>query len=93
MAKFVKMCEGGKSIDIKKLAYHLCYLDKVIHNNRREREIFVKSLNSTNSECLDIYKNTGLCPEVYIRKHDKNKDTKISTALVHTGAETNILSL
>ena len=42
---------------------------------------------------MDIYKNTGLCPEIYIRKFDKNEDTKISTALVDTGAETSILSL
>ena len=82
------MCEGDKTIDIKKLAFHLCYLDIVIHNIRREREISVNSLDSSNKECLDIYKNTGNCPEIYIRKfcNDENK-VLFKYTLIHTDTQ------
>ena len=91
--RFIKMCEGDKTIDIKKLAFHLCYLDKDVQNVRKEKELSVKSLDSSTKTCFDVYKNTGICPEIYIRKSDNNKNNRISTALVDTGAETNILSL
>ena len=91
--KFIKLVEGDKTIDLRKLAFYIYYLNRVILNVRKEREISIKNfeLDSSTNKCFDVYKNTGICPEIYIRKFDDNNN--ISCALVDTGAEINILSL
>ena len=57
------------------------------------RELVVRNLDSEKAECLDRFRSSGLCPEVYIRKYNEQADTKITTGLIDSGAECCILSL
>ena len=93
VTKFAKMCAEGRTIGIKKIAYILCYIDGIIKNNMKIRELAVRNLDSEKAECLDKFRSSGLCPEVYIRNYNEHADTKITTALIDSGAECCILSL
>ena len=92
IANFIKMCEENKPIHIKKLAFHLCFIDRVIHNTLPRKEIYIRSLDSNYTECEDVNKQKGKCPQIYI-KSQHNEDNNVSFALIDSGSEANILSL
>ena len=71
----------------------LDYIDKIIKNNIKVRVLAVRNLDSEKAECLDRHRDSGLCPEVYIKKYNEQSDTIITTGLIDSGAECNILSL
>ena len=93
ITKFAKSFEEGRTIGIKRLAYIIDYMDKIIKNNMKIRELAVRNLDTTEAECMDRHRVTGVCPEVYIRNYNGREDTVITTGLVDTGAECCILSL
>ena len=93
ITNFIKMCEENKPIGIKKLAFHLCFIDRVIHNTLPRKEICIKSLDSNYKECEDVNKQTGKCPQIYIRRSQNTDDNNVSVALIDSGSEANILSL
>ena len=90
--KFIKLIEEDKAITLTKMTFYIYYINKVILNVHKTREISILNFESDSctNECVDKNKITGTCPEVYIKQFGSNK---INCALIDTGAESNILSL
>ena len=93
ITKFIQIIENNKNITLKKITFYVYYIHKILHNvHRKPKEISIKNFESMSgtNECADNCHITGACPELYIKRYGS---TNITSALLDSGAESNILDL
>ena len=91
--KLIRLIEDNKDITLKKITYYVYYINRILlYVHRNPKEISIQSFDSMSgtNECADNSQITGTCPELYVKGYGS---TKITCALLDSGAESNILDL
>ena len=88
----MRIIKENKKITLRKVTYYIYYINRILLDVHKPREISIRNFDSVSStnECTDKNEITGTCPELNIKQYGSNK---IICALLDTGAESNILSL
>ena len=93
MNKFIKLVSAHKDISLKRSVYFVYWFYKIVMNvQSRPREINISKFDSSevNTNCEDKGHQSGKCPELITKREGA---TKITSILMDTGAESNILGL
>ena len=91
--KFIKLVSSHKDISLKRSVYFVYWFYRIFMNVQGQpREINVSKFDASkiNTNCEDKDHQSGTCPELIIKREGA---TSITSILMDTGAESNILGL
>ena len=87
------MIESHKEITLKKFTFFVYWVHKIIHNiQKRPKELCIRNFESLSgsNKCIENCHKSGECPELVVKRRG---DNNITSVLLDTGAESNILDV
>ena len=91
--RFIKIVESHKEISLKKITFFVYWVQRILKNiQKRSKELNIRNFESheESTNCIDNCHKSGKCPELIVKRRG---DTNITSILLDTGAESNILDV